>query len=94
MRAKIRPRNDPGSDWSHVRVRDISTRGFYFFSPARREIGPCLRFVVSFEPGIVDTEGPLIGGEAKIVRCDDLRPSGTFEAFGIAARITEKTIAE
>jgi hypothetical protein len=73
-----------------TRMRDISLRGFYFFSNVRHGIGSTVRFSIPFEFTATKSKTDLLAGVAKIVRCDELDPS-TGEAFGVAARIEETT---
>ena len=79
-----------GQAATRARIRDISVRGFYFFSPVRYPVGATLTFSVPHNSKGVTKQGTLIRGLASIVRCEELRRSSETE-FGIAAKIDEIT---
>jgi PilZ domain len=89
---RVQPLDQPNADWVQGRVRDISVRGFYFFSPRRHEIGSRLRFSVPWSI-VRSTKNPsaFLAGFASIVRCEELSSSGQPETYGIAVRIDEAT---
>lgn len=89
---RVQPHDQPNADWVQGRVRDISVRGFYFFSPVRHEIGSRLRFSVPWNI-IRSTRKPsaFLAGLGSIVRCEELSSPGQPQSFGIAVRIDEAT---
>ena len=77
-----------------LRMRDVSLRGFYFFSQVRHGIGSMVRFTIPFEFPATKTKTDLLSGVAKIVRCDELDPNldpVSSDRFGVAAKIEETT---
>lgn len=87
---KLQLTNQPESPWNTGRIRDISVRGFYFFSPVRHEVGSLLRFSVPWQI-LRQTKQPkpMLAGIGSIVRCEKLAGGGAPEAFGIAVKIIE-----
>lgn len=93
VEVRVQPQDQPDADWIQGRIRDISARGFYFFSPVRREVGSRLRFYVPWNI-IRSAKDPsaFLAGSASIVRCEELLLSpGHFSSFGIAVKIDEVT---
>jgi hypothetical protein len=77
-----------------MRMRDVSLRGFYFFSQVRHGVGSMVRFSIPFEFPATKTKTDLLAGVAKVVRCDELDPKldpVSGERFGVAAKIEETT---
>lgn len=89
---RVQPQDQPNAGWVQGRVRDISVRGFYFFSPVRGEIGSRLRFSVPWNMiRIAKNSSPFLAGVGSIVRCEELSSPGHPESFGIAVKIDEAT---
>jgi hypothetical protein len=87
---KLQLTNQPESPWNTGRIRDISVRGFYFFSPIRHEVGSLLRFSVPWQILRQTKEPkPMLAGIGSIVRCEELGDGEAPEAFGIAVKIVE-----
>ena len=72
------------------RMKDISLRGFYFFSEISRAPGALLNFSVRFVRRSTGQEVDLLRGIARVIRCDE-HPQGEAEPYGMAARIEETT---
>jgi hypothetical protein len=89
LNVDLQPQGEPNSEWAHGRIRDISIRGFYFFSAIRHSVGSRFRFLVPFQSGVVAPDKKLIAGVAKVVRCESLDASTSATPFGVALEIEE-----
>lgn len=71
------------------RTRDISVRGFYFFSPMQQPLGTRLQFSVPFAFDHAGEMRPILKGIGSVVRCEELDASQKQAPFGIAVKIDE-----
>ena len=81
----------PGSRPAQGRTRDISVRGFYFYSAINQPVGARLTFSVPFDLDRKEQTPPVLKGVGRVVRCEDLGSSNCQGAFGIAVKIDEVT---
>jgi hypothetical protein len=88
LSVELQRQDEPASEWTASRIRDISVRGFYFFSPIRQLVGTKFKFSVPFQPESV-SDKRLLRGVASVVRCEKLETSAASPSFGVAVEIEE-----
>ncbi len=89
LRVKLCFPGEEGTSTPKLEIRDVSQRGFYFFSEVKRELASRFHFSILLRKPSGE-EADLLKGTGQIVRCEDISPSRAHH-FGIAAKIEDTT---